>query len=145
MKVKYFITSLLFSFLISGCQVDAVGHISHTGRLTQHDVIVATSDVLRVRLNPTYYAYDEYIDEYYYDYPITTTDSYIGTVRLETVQDFYGYQYANPYQGELRIVNDTANIYLDVVDDYYVDIKYYDPFDSSFDLTFRTTWVELGF
>jgi len=130
---------------MTGCQVDAVGHVSHSGRLTQQDVIVTTSGILKTRLNPSYYTYDEYIDEYYYDYDISSTDSYIGTVTLETVEDFYGYQYSNPYQGELRIINDTANIYLDVVDNYYVDITYYDPLDSSFDLTFRTTWTQLGF
>jgi hypothetical protein len=143
MKVKNFILGAILAFFITGCQVTAVDHITHDGPLSQHEVTLVASGALNSYMSPTYY--NTYDDGYYYDYDDLVVDSYIGDVSLVIGNNFYGYDQRNPYRGDLEIVSDDMTIYLDVIDDIYVEVTLYDHYNSSYDRQFITTWVALGF
>lgn len=143
MKVKIFFTGIVFAFFLTGCQVTAANTLSHDNRLSEYEVTLVASGVLSSYMSPAHY--HTYNDGYYYDYNDALIDSYIGDVSLVIVDDFYGYDYRNPYRGNLEIISDDMTIYLDVIDDYYVQVTLYDHYDSSYDRQFITTWVALGF
>jgi len=143
MKVKNFISGIVLSFFLTGCQVTAVDYLSHDNRLSEYEVTLVASGVLSSYMSPSYY--HTYDDGYYYDYNDAYIDSYIGDVSLVIVDNFYGYDQRNPYRGNIEIISDDMTIYLDVIDDYYVEITLYDHYDSSYDRQFITTWAALGF
>ncbi len=143
MKVKNFILGSLLAFFITGCQVTAVDTLSHDNRLSEYEVTLVASTALSSYMSPTYY--HTYDDAYYYDYDDILVESYIGDVSLVINDNFYGYDQRNPYRGNLEIVSDDMTIYLDVIDDYYVEVTLYDHYDSSYDRQFITTWAALGF
>jgi hypothetical protein len=143
MKVKNFITGVALSFFLTGCQVTAVDYLSHDNGLSEYEVTLVASGVLGTYMSPDYY--HTYDDGYYYDYHDTYIDSYIGDVSLVIVDNFYGYDQRNPYRGNIEIISDDMTIYLDVIDDYYVEVTLYDHYDSSYDRQFITTWAALGF
>jgi hypothetical protein len=146
MKVKYFLTVFLFSVFLTGCEVTATNYPIHDRLLTQYEVELIARDVLITRIDPYDYYWDDQRYEYYYDYDdIEIVTEYMGSVTLITEDTFYGINHRNPYRGSLKITNDDATIYIDVVDDYYVDITFYDYYNDSFEMRFRSTWEELGF
>jgi len=146
MKVNYYLTLLLFSIFLTGCQITASNYPIYERELTQYEVQLVAKDVLITRIDPYDYYWDDQRYEYYYDYDgIEIVTEYIGPVTLITEDYFYGFNHHNPYRGSLKIINDDATIYIDVVDDYYVDITFYDYYNNSYEIHFRTTWVELGF
>ncbi len=144
MKVRNILITILATILFSGCQVTAIDHISHDGRLNQHDVTLVASGVLNSYMTPTYYR--NYNDGYYYEsVEDIVIDSYIGDVTVDIYDPFYGYTNTNPYRGNMVIVRDYQTIYLDVIDQYHVNCRLIDEYDSSYDIEFVTTWGELGF
>ena len=143
MKVKKIILGIILAFVITGCQVTAVETLSHDNRLSEYEVSLVASTALTSYMSPTYY--HGYDDVYYYDYDEIYIDSYIGNVSLVTNDAFYGYNQRNPYQGNLEIVSDDMTIYLDVIDEIYVEVTLYDHYDSSYDRQYITTWAALGF
>jgi hypothetical protein len=146
MKVNYFITTILFSIFLMGCEVTATNYPIHNRVLTEYEVELVVKDALATRDDPYTYYWNDQRDEYYFEYDdIEVENDYIGDVTLVTVDTFYGYNNHNPYKGSLKLINDDATIYIDVVDDYYLDITFYDYYHSSFEMRFRTTWEELGF
>ncbi len=144
MKVKNFITGVVLAFVMAGCQVTAVDYRANDSRLSEYEVTLVASGILSSYMSPSYY--QTYDDGYYYDYyNDVLIDSYIGDVSLIVNDDFYGYNQRNPYRGNLEIISDDMTIYLDVIDDYYVEVTLYDHYDSSYDRQFITTWAALGF
>jgi len=144
MKVKNIFISIIATLFFSGCQVTAVDYISHDGRLNQRDVTLVASGVLNNYMTPTYYR--DYNNGYYYDsVDDIIIDSYIGDVTVDVYDSFYGYTNSNPYRGNMVIVRDYQTIYLDVIDQYHVNVRLIDDYDSSYGIEFVTTWIELGF
>lgn len=143
MKVKNFITGLILSLFLTGCHVSAVHTLPYDHRLSEYEVTVIASGVLETYMDPYYY--NDYNDVYYYDYNDLIVDSHIGTVSLVTTDSFYGFNQRNPYQGNLEIIGEDMTIFLDVIDDRYVEVTLIDHYDSAYDLQFITTWEALGY
>ena len=144
MKVKNLITGVVLAYFLTGCQVTAVDTLSHDNRLSEYEITLVASTALDSYLSPGYYhTYDD--GYYYYDYDDILINTYIGDVSLVVNDNFYGYNQRNPYRGNLEIVSDDMTIYLDVIDDIYVEVTLYDHYDSAYDRQFITTWVALGF
>ncbi len=95
------------------------------------------------------FTYNYFVDKgsliYNYDYRGTLENREIGIVTFTTTDDFYGYNHQNPYQGSLRANHNQGTIYLDVVDEYNVNIIFDSHYGGGYDLNFRTTWYALGF
>ncbi len=143
MKVKNFITAIILSFFLTGCHVSTAHYLSDDNRLNEYEVTLIASGVLDTYMDSYYY--HPYNDSYYYDYEGLEINSHIGYVSLITVEDFYGYYNRNPYQGNLEIIGDDMTIYLDVIDDRYVEVTLIDHYDSAYDVQFITTWEALGY
>ena len=91
------------------------------------------------------YSFNNYNLEYQYYYRGTISNRDFGLISFVTEDSFYGLDNQNPYHGSLRIDHDSYTIYLDVIDEVYVDITLYDNYDDRYDLSFQTTWARLGF
>ncbi len=93
--------------------------------------------------------YNYFVDKdsliYNYDYRGTLQNKEIGTVTFNTTDDFYGYNHQNPYQGSLRVNHNQGTIYLDVIDEYSLNITFDSRYGNGYDLNFETTWYALGF
>jgi len=95
--------------------------------------------------NMTYeYRGDGY--SYNYTYDGTINNTIIGIIDFETVKKFYGESGFNPDSGSLRITdNNGITIYLDVIDEYYVDITMYNKYKNIDGIVYEMSWIELGF
>ncbi|MCH9813109.1 MAG: hypothetical protein K0U47_04100 [Epsilonproteobacteria bacterium] len=203
MRIKFILTSLLFTLFLTGCQVTAVDHISYNSdEISRYDAKMMISQVLQsqTRINeasidnlshysylegileiiydddsstdmlsintqsnylilndPYYYTktyltdlwfdytFDYLLDEYAYSYSGTLKNAQIGWLSFETISPFYGLSNENPYYGSLGIRHQNGTLYLDVVDNYYIDITLYDRYHEGYYDQFRTTWHALGF
>ncbi len=95
--------------------------------------------------NMVYEYYDDSYD-YHYTYNGTISNTIIGSVNFETVKEFYGVYRYSPYAGSLRITdNDGITIYLDVVDEYYIDITLYDEYENIDGIVYKMSWSDFGF
>ncbi len=82
---------------------------------------------------------------YNYDFRGTLKNQEMGTITFTTIDDFYGYNHQHPYQGSLRVKHYQGTIYLDVIDEYNVNIIFDSRYGRGYDLNFRTTWYALEF
>ncbi len=203
MKVKYFITVIIFSLFITGCQVTSVNQLSYSyddDTISRYDAKTIVKNVLRSRaiihqasvVNPgqspyvignlniitewddyqsllhvtssantiwledlyfynkillsqvLYDYYEDSVKEYSYRYSGSIDDPKFGNSSFVTVEDFYGYEYEKPNYGTLKITNDYVIIYVDVIDEYHINITLYDHYDDGYYDSFRVSWQELS-
>ncbi len=99
----------------------------------------------QIHLLDMYYEYHDDSYDYHYNYSGIINNTIIGAISFETVKEFYGEYSHNPDLGSLRITNENVTIYLDVVNEFSVDITLYDNYDNIDGIVYKMSWNELGF
>jgi hypothetical protein len=144
MKIKYFFISFVIILFYSGCRVTATEYVNYSDGLDRYETIVVVKSVLKS--SPTYYR--RYDDGYYYSYKGEIDNEYIGYLTYESMDDFYLNFDHNPHIGSIEIYTKKYrycdSIYLEVIDDYFVDIIVYDYYGNPAN-RFRVRWSELGY